>query len=57
MFQNFIQFGDVVNINFNFVPTKRNPLMRCHYLGLFSGINYNGDIIIFGIAVIVGSNP
>lgn len=57
MHHSFTKFGDVVNISFNFVPTKRNALMRCHYLGLFTGVNFNGDILIFGIAIIVGSNP
>jgi hypothetical protein len=57
MYQNFLKYGDIVHVTFNFVPTKRNPLMRCHYLGLFSGVNQFGDMIIFGVAAIVGSNP
>ena len=57
MRQNFKRYGDVVHLTFNFVPTKRNSLMRVHYLGIFSGVGFTGDMVIFGLAVVVGSTP
>jgi hypothetical protein len=57
MIEAYGKFGDVVHVSFNFVPVKRNRLMRTQYIGVFSGVNYNGDMIIFGIALIVGSSP
>jgi hypothetical protein len=57
MRQNFKRYGDVVHVTFNFVPTKRNPLMRVHYMGIFSGVGLSGDMVIFGLAVVVGSTP
>jgi hypothetical protein len=57
MFENLKKYGDVISITYNFVPTKRNRLSRCHYLGLFTGINHCGNMVVFGAAVIVGSTP
>lgn len=31
--------------------------MRCTYLGILCGINWCGDMVIFGMALVIGSNP
>lgn len=50
-------FGDVLHVSFNFVPIKRNRLMRTQYVAIFSGVGWNGEMVIFGIGVLVGSSP
>ena len=56
MHHNFLRYGDVVTVSFNFVPLKRSGFMRTMYLALFTGIDDCGGISLFGIGVVSGTS-
>lgn len=55
MYNNFLKFGDVVTVSYNFVPLKREGFMRSMYLVLFTGIDDSGGVVIMGSGVISGT--
>ena len=56
MNHNFLKYGDVVTVSFNYVPLKRSGFMRTMYLAMFTGVDDCGRITLFGIGIVSGTS-